>query len=98
MLRGWEPAAEQRQQAELALQESENKYRSFIKHSRDAIMTLGPATGRFTSGNQATLKMFGAENQTEFVACGRMDLSPERQPDGRASAEKAAETFELQFE
>ncbi len=52
-------------------------------------MMFDPATRRFTSGNRATLEMFGTINEAEFVGCSPVDLSPERQPDGRASAEKA---------
>ncbi len=83
---------EQRVQTEL--RESEEKYRGLFESSRDAIMTLEPPAWRFTSGNPATLKMFGAMNEEEFTARGPWDLSPERQPDGRASAEKAKEMIE----
>ena len=38
--------------------------------------------------------MFGAKNVEEFVSLAPWDTSPERQPDGRASAEKASEMIE----
>src|SRR5262245_12341569 len=57
-------------------------------------MTLAPPTWRFTSGNPATVTMFGAKNEEEFISHGPWKLSPERQPDGRASAEKAIEMIE----
>jgi signal transduction histidine kinase len=38
--------------------------------------------------------MFGAKNEEEFVCHGPWELSPDRQPDGRASAEKAREMIE----
>ena len=38
--------------------------------------------------------MFGAKNEEEFLSHGPRDLSPERQPDGRNSAEKAEEMIE----
>src|ERR1039457_5862103 len=74
--------------------DSEAKYRSLFENSRDAIMTMEPPSGRFNSGNAAALKMFGAKNKEEFISHGPRDLSPERQPDGRNSAEKAGEIIE----
>ena len=77
-----------------ACAESEGIYRSLFENSRDALMTGEPPSGRFTSGNRAALKMFGAKNEEEFLSHGPRDLSPERQPDGRNSAEKAEEMIE----
>jgi PAS domain S-box-containing protein len=84
----------QRKQAEAALQESEVRFRCLFESARDAIMTLEPPSWRFTSGNPATVQMFGARNEAEFVARGPWELSPERQPDGRASDEKARAMIE----
>jgi PAS domain S-box-containing protein len=57
-------------------------------------MILEPPSWRFTSGNPAAVKMFGAKNEEEFLSHGPWELSPERQPDGRASAEKSKEMIE----
>jgi PAS domain S-box-containing protein len=57
-------------------------------------MSIEPPSWRFTAGNPATLKMFGTKNEEEFVSCEPWQLSPERQPDGRASEEKAKEMIE----
>jgi PAS domain S-box-containing protein len=84
----------ERQQAERGLRESEQKYRLLYESSRDAIMTLAPPAWRFISGNPATVKMFGAKDEEEFTSHGPWKLSPERQPDGRASSEKALEMIE----
>lgn len=62
--------------------------------SRDAVMTLEPPTWRFTSGNPATIKMFGAKSEEEFISYEPWKLSPKLQPDGRASDEKAKEMIE----
>ena len=83
-----------RRQVEVALRESEERFRNLFESSRDAIMTLEPPSWKFTSGNPATVKMFGAKDQEEFVSFGPGDVSPERQPDGRESAEKAKEMIE----
>ncbi|MCX6568099.1 MAG: PAS domain S-box protein [Candidatus Aminicenantes bacterium] len=77
-----------------ARRESEDRFRILFESSRDAIMILEPPAWNFTSGNPAALAMFGAKNVQEFISFGPGKLSPERQPDGRASAEKAQEMIE----
>jgi PAS domain S-box-containing protein len=84
----------ERKQAEATRRAGEKKYRGLFENTRDAIMTLEPPFWRFTSGNAATVKLFGAKNEEEYVSYGPAELSPERQPDGRASAEKAREMIE----
>ncbi|MBI5725827.1 MAG: response regulator [Planctomycetes bacterium] len=76
------------------LKESEEKFRSLFENSRDAMMTLAPPSWAFTSANPATVAMFGAKNVDEIAACEPWKLSPEYQPDGRASGEKAKEMIE----
>jgi PAS domain S-box-containing protein len=83
-----------RKRAEEALRASEKKFQGLFESSRDAIMTLEPPSWRFTSGNPATVKMFEAKNEEEFISRGPWELSPDRQPDGRASVEKAQEMIE----
>ncbi|NQU21470.1 MAG: PAS domain S-box protein, partial [Candidatus Nealsonbacteria bacterium] len=84
----------ERKQVEQSLRRSEAKHRVLFESSRDAIMTLAPPSWKFTSGNPATVEMFGARDETEFVSLGPRELSPEFQPDGRPSSEKAREMIE----
>jgi len=58
-------------------------------------MTSPLLPGRFTSGNLATVKMFGAKDEAELISHGAIDLSPQRQPDGRLSSEKIPEMIEV---
>ncbi|MBE3036538.1 MAG: diguanylate cyclase [Candidatus Atribacteria bacterium] len=83
-----------RKKATEALQESEDRYRNLFAYSRDAIMILEPPSWNFTSVNPATLEIFKAKNEAEFLLRGPGELSPELQPDGRASCEKAKEMNE----
>ena len=46
------------------------------------------------SGNPATIAMFRDRDEAEFVSKAPWELSPERQPDGRLSAEKAKAMIE----
>ncbi len=77
-----------------ALRESEERHRVIIEGSRDAIMTLAPPSWQFTSGNPAAKRMFGLKSEEQLTSISPGALSPELQPDGRPSAEKAREMIE----
>ncbi|MCC6213431.1 MAG: PAS domain-containing protein [Polyangiaceae bacterium] len=69
------------------------RLRTLWDAAQDAMMTLEPPDWRFTSGNPAALRLFGAGNERDFVSRGPGDYSPERQADGRPSAEAAGEAI-----
>jgi PAS domain S-box-containing protein len=75
-------------------EEAEKKYRILYESSRDAIMILEAPTWNFTAGNPATVKMFGTKDEAEFVSKSPGDLSPEKQPNGKSSADEAKKMIE----
>jgi PAS domain S-box-containing protein len=85
---------EDRKKAEDSLRDSEARHRTLFMSSSDAVMTVAPPSWKFTSCNPATVRMFGVKDEAEFTSLGPWQLSPEVQPDGRPSAEKAKEMIE----
>ena len=74
--------------------QAEQRDRVLFESSRDAIMTLAPPSWKFTSANPATVEMFRTNDEASFTSLGPWELSPDAQPDGRPSAEKAREMIE----
>lgn len=69
----------------------ENRYKNIFEFSDEAIMTLDQTTGKFSSGNPATIKMFNAKDEKDFISHSPWDYSPEYQPDKKLSKVKAIE-------
>ena len=67
----------------------ENTYRLFFEASPKAMLTL--YDNRFIYCNKSTVKMLRAKSREEVLNTHPWDLSPEYQPDGRLSSEKAEE-------
>ena len=80
----------ERRRAESDLRTSEMKYRTLYDSSQDAIMILQPG-GCFLSGNPAAIELFRCRDAAEFTSLSPVALSPEFQPDGARSADKAAQ-------
>jgi len=81
------------QKAEEARRAIEQKYRTLHEGSPDAHVVAEIADGcdaRFVDCNQAALDMLGM-TRGQLLAANAVSLSPERQPDGRLSREKAGE-------
>ena len=81
-----------RKHAEEALRESEVRFRTMIEKSTDAHILGDVTDGRnhsFVDCNQAALDMLRMTSREQLLASNRIDLSPERQPDGRLSSEKS---------
>ena len=87
-------AAVKRQTA--ALRESEERFRRLFDDTRQAITLL--EDGKFIAANQASLAMLGMERLDQFIGRTPNDFSPERQPDGQLSAEKAPALISVAFQ
>ena len=85
---------ERRNLAAEVLLTSEMKYRTLYNSSRDAIMVLAPGQG-FLSGNPSAIRLFGCADEEQFTACTPAELSPEFQPDGATSEDKAQEMMAI---
>ncbi len=79
-------------------QEYEEKYKVLYESSADAIMILEPPSWKFTAGNSATIKMFRTKDEAEFISFSPDQLSPEMQPDGQKSGDKAKEMIGIAVE
>ena len=81
----------ERKRVELALRESEEHHRLLIQHCRDAMLIVDLSSRKFTACNPAAMELYGAVSPEELCTLGPVDLSPQFQPDGRQSSEKAPE-------
>ncbi len=76
-----------RTQVEVALRESEAKFRSVYEMSNDAVMLLDEE--RFFDCNEAALRVFHLESKEELCHKHPADFSPPTQPDGSNSTTAA---------
>ena len=74
-----------------ALRESEARYRGLFESALDGIFIM--EGDRFVEANGAAARIFGRPID-ELVGLRPMELSPERQPDGRLSTDKALEKIQ----
>lgn len=78
------------------LEESEKKYKDLFEKSEDANLII--INGRFVDCNEATVKMLRYNNKKELLDTHPSELSPEMQPDGKTSFEKANEMMSIALE
>ncbi|MEI7816296.1 MAG: PAS domain S-box protein [Desulfuromonadales bacterium] len=76
-------------EVEEKLRESEAAFRSLFEDINDPISLL--KDGRFIDCNSSLLRLLGYAAKQDFLSCSPSDISPQYQPDGRSSEEKASE-------
>jgi PAS domain S-box-containing protein len=89
---------------ELALRESEARFRTLVEHAPEAIVVLDVDTGVFVDVNDNACELFGMPRE-RLLHIGPIELSPPSQPDGTDSESlsntiihQAAEGRVLRFE
>ncbi len=69
--------------------ESEIRYRTLFEKANDAIFTMDGEI--FTECNPKTLEIYGCKSKEDIIGRSPWEFSPEIQPDGRSSKDKAQE-------
>jgi PAS domain S-box-containing protein len=83
----------ERKQAEVALRESEQRLATLVEYAPSAIAMYDVDAGRFVQVNQKAVELFGLDREA-LLRIGPLELSPERQPDGRLTIAVAEEKIE----
>jgi len=83
----------ERRVATKALKKSEKKFREIFEKSSDAILII--KNGAFIDCNHATVELLGYKLKETFLNSHPSKLSPEFQPDGQKSKQKAEEMMAL---
>jgi len=87
---------EERSKAEQAMVESDKLFMKTFHHSVDAALLIEGDT--FVDCNAQTVQMLRAASKDEILSTHPSQLSPETQPDGRSSFEKANEMIACALE
>lgn len=69
------------------------QFKLLFEHSSDSIQVI--KDGNFIDCNNSTLHLFGFEKKEEFVGLPPSEVSPENQPDGENSMDKAGKMIEI---
>lgn len=80
---------------EKELIDSEKKYRTIFEKSADGILNLDLNNSRFLDCNIAAVEMLEYMNKNDIINKHPSEISPEKQPDGRLSTEKAEEMINI---
>jgi len=86
----------QQKNLERELQQQKEAFEAIFEYSSDGLSLI--KDGKFVACNQAVVKMMRASSKEAFMDLHPSQLSPELQPDGRSSYEKAEEMMNICLE
>ena len=95
--RNLEEQASEREKTQVALRESEKRYRTLVENAPEAIVVLEVDSGRFVDVNENAARLFKFSRE-DLLRLGPSDLSPELQPDQQPSAEAASKLIQRALE
>ncbi|HYG24233.1 MAG TPA: PAS domain S-box protein [Verrucomicrobiae bacterium] len=78
--------------------DNQSMFRLMFERSTDAFTLVDPQSGRFVDVNSASIRIAGAPSKAAMLELGPGTISPEFQPDGTRSIEKAKEMVGLALE
>lgn len=84
-----------KKELELETQAQKVAFETLFNESEDGLCLL--TSQAYFDCNKAFTHMFGAQDKREIIGISPIDISPEFQPDGRRSDEKAAEIIKTAF-
>ncbi|SAL27737.1 PAS domain S-box protein [Caballeronia humi] len=88
---------DERRRAEEALRESEQRLATLVAYAPDAILVFDADADRYIEANDQAARLFGRARDA-LLQIDPLELSPERQPDGRISSEVRQEMIDRALE
>ena len=85
----------QSKKAELAISESEKKFRTLFESANDGLHLMDG--DKFIECNNTAVEIYGCDEKSDMIGHSPLDFSPERQPDGELSSIKAKEYIDAAF-
>ena len=79
----------QSKKAELAISESEEKFRTLFESANDGLHLMDG--DKFIECNSTAVEIYGCDEKSDMIGHSPLDFSPEKQPDGQLSRVKAKE-------
>jgi PAS domain S-box-containing protein len=74
---------------ELAVRENERKFRTLFESANDGLQLM--EGGKFIECNSTALEIYGCDSKDDMIGHTPIEFSPEKQPDGQLSKDKAKE-------